>query len=273
MMKTPFDPQACHKAIRNGVTAIYGWSDDGELDERNVFYVRLVHETGLLLPGKHLVDLGPGLSAFGPVMRQLGMKVTLVDDFGGGGGVDIARRNAALQKLAAFQEKLGINVAALDFLSNPLPLESGSADIVTCLHSLEHWHHSPKPLFREITRVLKPAGFLIIATPNAVNLRKRLAVPLGITNYGTLEEWYHDGDPVYRGHVREPIVRDLQRLLEWNNFEVVSTLGRNFIGRDSIALGFLPKSLMHSIAIATDYVIRFFPSLCSDIHVIGKKWS
>ena len=150
---------------------------------------------------------------------------------------------------------------------------NASADVVTCFHSLEHWHHSPRPLFREIVRVLKPGGFLLLATPNAVNLRKRIYVLLGRSNLPTLNEWYNDGDPVFRGHVREPVIRDLHQLMRWNGLEVVGTYGRNFIGRRSEALGFLPVAVVDAIATGSDRVLRCFPSLCSDIHVMGRKGS
>ncbi len=269
MSSTAFDSAACHRALRE-VSPIYG-KDWHHLDDRLVFYLQLVAETGSLQRGKQLVDLGPGVAAFGPVARVLGMEVTLIDDFGGGGGVDRGHLDETRKILAGMRERLGIRIIEQDFIAQPLPLPDASVDVVTCFHSLEHWHHSPKRLFGEITRVLRPGGFLILATPNAVNLLKRLSVPLGVSNYGTVEEWYTKGDPVFRGHVRVPTVRDLQRLLEWNSFEVVATHGRNFIGRDSVALGFLPRPLRHGLAILLDRFIRFFPTLCSDIHVVGRK--
>jgi SAM-dependent methyltransferase len=212
MSRIPFSPEAVNRAYRNGVAEILGYPRTSSLDERTIYYVQLVSEAEQLATGKHVVDLGPGMSAFGPVLRQMGMQVTLVDDFGGGGGVDIQRRAESLKIVRALREKLDVRVEELDFVSQPLPLEASSVDVITCFHSLEHWHHSPKPLFREIVRVLKPGGCFIVATPNAVNLRKRISVPLGRTNYGTLEEWYHEGEPHYRGHVREPVVRDLHRV-------------------------------------------------------------
>ena len=51
------------------------------------FYVRLVAESGQLNAGRVLVDLGCGLSLFGLLCRVFGMEVSLVDDFGGGGGI------------------------------------------------------------------------------------------------------------------------------------------------------------------------------------------
>lgn len=267
-----FDNSTFNRTFRERVSAIYGdTSDTACLDDRQLFYLTMLAQTGALQSGKHLVDLAPGLTAFGPVAAALGMKVTLIDDYGGGGGVDVNRRDITNKFINAFRDRLGITIAELDFLTKPLPMPDSSVDVITCFHSLEHWHNSPKPLFREINRVLKPGGHLIIATPNAVNLRKRLLLPFGMTNYGALEEWYHDGDPVYRGHVREPIVRDLQRLMEWNHLEVRATIGRNFIGRQSNALGFIPRPLMRFIATSVDYVTRFFPTLCSDIHVVGRK--
>ena len=36
------------------------------------------------------------------------------------------------------------------------------------------------------------------------------------------------------------VLKDLQDLLRWNGFEVAASYGRNFIGRRSEALSFLP---------------------------------
>ncbi len=273
MNPSTFNPATCNQAFRERVLAIYGdmFDTTATLDERQLFYLQMVADTGCLVKGKHLVDLGPGLSAFGAVAAALGMQVTLIDDYGGGGAVDVKRRDITERFITGFRERLGGRVEEMDFVSQPLPLADASVDVITCFHSLEHWHHSPKPLFREIVRVLKPGGHLIIATPNAANIRKRVFVPFGHNIWSPLAEWYHDGDPVFRGHVREPIVSELHQLLHWNQFQVVKTYGRNFIGRDSQALAFLPKPLVHAVAIGSDYLLRFFPTLCSDIHVIGRK--
>ena len=240
------------------------------LDTRNEFYLEMLARHGALESGKHLVDLGAGLSVFGPLCRVHGMRVTLVDDFGGGGGVEVDQRGQEVPLLEAFERKLGITVVRENFLEQALPLPDKDVDVITCFHSLEHWHHSPKRLFREIVRALKPGGLLVLVTPNAVNLRKRLFVLFGRNNFPLLRDWYEGGDPVYRGHVREPVIRDLQQLIEWNGLQVVATYGRNFIGRKSKALNFLPAALVGGIAAGSDALLQFFPSLCSDIHVIGR---
>jgi SAM-dependent methyltransferase len=270
--QTKFDPEACHRAFGQRVAAIYGWpTREARLDERLVFYLRLVAETDNLVAGRHLLDLGPGLAAFGPVARAMGLEVTLIDDFGGGGGVEREQREKGLKIMSALRDQLGVRLIELDFLQAPLPAATGSVDVVTCFHSLEHWHHSPKRLFQEIRRVLRPNGFLILATPNAVNVRKRCYAAIGKNPFPDLNEWYHGGDPVFRGHVREPTIRDLHQILEWNGFEVISTYGRNFIGQHSTALRFLPKGFVKGVAVGSDFVLRFVPSLCSDIHVTGRR--
>jgi len=240
------------------------------LDARNEFYIEMLDRHGALQAGKHLVDLGAGLSIFGPLCRAHGMKVTLVDDFGGGGGGEMSQRGQEIPLLEAFEKELGVAVVRENFLQHKLPLPDREVDVVTCFHSLEHWHHSPKRLFREIVRILKPGGLLVLATPNAVNLRKRLYVLFGRSNFPLLGTWYEDGDPIYRGHVREPVIRDLVQLMQWNGLRVVATYGRNFIGRDSTALCFLPTALVRGIATGSDWLLRHVPSLCSDIHVIGR---
>ena len=271
-MLLPFDCKPSRGLYDKSLKPVFSkFSPVPYLDERNEFYLQLLNHYGLLRPGKSLADLGAGLSVFGPICRSHGLSVTLVDDFAGGGGVELRRPSEAIPLLEAFEKELGIGIVSENFLERPLPLPSGQTDVVTCFHSLEHWHHSPKRLFGEIVRILRPGGFLILATPNAVNIRKRVYVLLGRNNFPSLNEWYHDGDPVFRGHVREPVVRDLQQLMESNGLAVRGTFGRNFIGRESQALAFLPKALVNNVAACSDRFLRFFPSLCSDIHVIGQK--
>lgn len=267
-----FDLARCRELYETRLKPVLaGYKPLLALEARNEFYVRLLGERGLLEPSRQLVDLGAGLSLFGPLCRAHGMEVTLVDDFGGGGGIDLGQEAQEIPLLEAFRTKFGLKVIQQNFLEQPLPLRDASTDVVTCFHSLEHWHHSPRRLFREIVRIIKPGGFLVMATPNAVNIRKRIYVLLGRSNFPTLREWYEDGDPVFRGHVREPVVRDLRQLMEWNGLAVIATYGRNFIGRHSEALAFLPGAVVEALATGSDRLLRLFPTLCSDIHVVGCK--
>jgi SAM-dependent methyltransferase len=261
--------KSLHAAHRRVAAWMHNNPDGGDCgDERIIFYFEVLHRFDLLKPGTRLLDLGGGLSWFAPMAHEMGLECTLVDDFGGGGGVDTRQPNATETVLDRVKKR-GIRVIELDFLANPLPLGDASIEIVTCFHSLEHWHHSPKALFAELRRVLVPGGWIFIATPNAVNLRKRAFVLLGKSNLPMLHEWYDE--PVFRGHVREPVVADLRCLLEWNGFAVRGTYGRNFIGRDSEALAFLPRGPRHLLGKATQVALQCFPSLCSDIHVIGQR--
>ena len=237
--------------------------------DRIYYYLELLADADLLREGVRLLDLGGGLSIFAPLISKYGVKVTIVDDFGGGGGVRIEARSEDIKILQIFREELGIGIIEMNFLEQEIPFPAGSFDVVTCFHSLEHWHHSPKRLFQDLSRLLRSRGFIVLVTPNAVNIRKRVFVLLGHTNFPAVTEWYNEA--VFRGHVREPVMSDLCRILEWNDMSVVSASGRNFIGRRSRALSLLPAPLLRSIASGADRVLQFFPTLCSDIHVVGQK--
>lgn len=85
------------------------------LDRRLAFYFQLLSDAHLLHDGRVLVDLGAGISWFGPIASVFGLKVTLVDDFGGGGGVEIADREQSLDILKLFREIFGIEIVEQDF--------------------------------------------------------------------------------------------------------------------------------------------------------------
>ena len=239
------------------------------LDRRLGFYFSVLAKVGLLKKGCVMADLGAGLTWFAPIASQLGLRVTIVDDFGGGGGVDMANREFAFQTLEKFKE-LGVQIVEENLLTDPLPFPDESVDVVTCFHCLEHWHFSPVRLFAEIRRVLRAGGCVFIATPNAVNLRKRVSVLFGRTNWSEFSEWY-DSELVFRGHVREPVIRDLHELMHRNKLKVIATYGRNFIGADTRKLPWFSPEFIRAAVTLSDNVLRFFPALCSDIHVLGRK--
>ena len=55
-----------------------------------------------------------------------------------------------------------------------LPVASGSFDVVTALHIVEHLEY-PDRFLRDARRVLKAGGLLMLATPNPVGLGARIA--------------------------------------------------------------------------------------------------
>jgi len=111
MSNPTFNPEVFNRAFRERVAEVYGdTSGKGALDDRQLFYLEMLAQIGALQKGKHLVDLAPGLTAFGPIAAVMGMKVTLIDDYGGGGGVDVNRREVAMKVVNGFRDKLGVRV-------------------------------------------------------------------------------------------------------------------------------------------------------------------
>jgi SAM-dependent methyltransferase len=266
--------QAIDRAFDAVVDRVYdGYREAAEYKARRdriLFYAALVDRLFTDHQDKHVLDLGGGLSPFAPLLAALGYRVTMIDDFGGGGGIDPKRRDEDLAVVTNFRTRANVHVVEQDFLSGGLPVADASVDVVTSFHSIEHWHSSPIALFGEIRRVCRADSYVIIGCPNSVNLRKRLWVLGGRTNHGSLHEWYYDGQP-FRGHVREPTLAELEQLLRWNEFETDAVYGRNFIGAYSHSL---PASLRFAwlpMLRVVEPLLRARPTLCSDIHVVAKR--
>lgn len=58
-------------------------------------------------------------------------------------------------------------------LSGTLPYGDAEFDYVTCVEGLEHIEN-PQQAIREFARVLKPAGHLVVTTPNILNIEERV---------------------------------------------------------------------------------------------------
>lgn len=66
-----------------------------------------------------------------------------------------------------------VKVDIVDLNTEKLPYADSSFDLVTCTEVIEHIEHYRESL-REMYRVLKPGGVLVVTTPNILNLKSRL---------------------------------------------------------------------------------------------------
>jgi len=207
--------------------------------------------------GSTVVDLGGGAVPFMAVCQQMGYSTIVVDDFGDAtyDGVDVV--------LGLFDD-LGVEVRNVDIFSPDFRLgEAGSIGMVCSHDSMEHWHQSPKQLFHQCWSVLQPGGIFWLGVPNAVNVRKRLMVPLGRASWSSMDHWYEQ--PEFRGHVREPILADLRYIAADIGASDYEVFGRNWLGYRN------PKAAVRALTPYVDRALQLRPSLCSDLYLWAQR--
>ncbi len=98
-----------------------------------------------------------------------------------------------------------------------------SYDIIVFAEVLEHLHTSPKLVLGFLRSLLKPNGVLILQTPNAVVLHKRIFMLLGKHPYQQIAE--NVRQPT---HFREYTLQELQRYSESAGYTVLSKSSENY---------------------------------------------
>lgn len=124
----------------------------------------LVHETVMRLladePAGRVLDVPSGEGALARDLMALGHEVVCGDI------------EPSLFKLS------GLPCHCLD-LNKDLPFPAESFDLVVCVEGIEHIEN-PHHLIREVRRVLKSGGRLVLSTPNVLSLKSRMhALKLG----------------------------------------------------------------------------------------------
>ncbi|MBW4623007.1 MAG: class I SAM-dependent methyltransferase [Cyanosarcina radialis HA8281-LM2] len=205
-----------------------------------------------------ICDLGGGIGLFSVGCAAYGMKRTvLIDDF------DDSVNHQFGNSILDLHKSLGVEVIRRNVIENGIDDIPGTFDVITTFDSMEHWHHSPKRLFHEVVKKLKPGGVFVLGVPNCVNIRKRITVPFGIGQWSLMQDWYEPDK--FRGHVREPDVGDLIYIAADMGLTNTKIYGRNWLGYYS------SKQLVRLATKIVDYPLRLKPSLCSDIYLVGRK--
>lgn len=172
-------------------------------------------------------------------------------------GFDVTGIDLAPERAGTFFDDIGVTVHRCDVETEPLPSDDGTFDVVVFTELLEHCRINPIATLRELGRVLAPAGFMLVTTPNLYTTGTVLRYLRGhgfddpVTEWGKLEKLGH------MGHVRLYSAKQLRWMLaaaglrtdELEHFAPRAAKGRARLLLDA-SWRLAPKSRPYLMAIA-----------------------
>jgi SAM-dependent methyltransferase len=99
-----------------------------------------------------------------------------------------------------------VELVQLDLDTGRVPLPSASSDVVTCLETIEHVEN-PRALVRELYRLVRPGGVVLVTTPNQLSVLSKLSLL-------TKNEFVHfqERPGLYPAHISALLEIDLLRI-------------------------------------------------------------
>ncbi|HEV7565369.1 MAG TPA: methyltransferase domain-containing protein [Microbacteriaceae bacterium] len=169
--------------------------------------------------GGRILDFAAGPLDKTAVLQELGYRCSAYDDLSDPWHTAGDNR----QQILDYAARIGI-----DYTIAPEALPEGPFDMVMAHDILEHLHESPRALLAELLGRVTDGGWLFITVPNAVNLRKRIAVLRGATNLPNFASYFwFEGQ--WRGHIREYVRDDLANLAELMGLDVAELRGTHHL--------------------------------------------
>ncbi|CAN5652385.1 hypothetical protein BH23GEM9_BH23GEM9_22570 [soil metagenome] len=226
-----------------------------EATRRAVYHVTRELARAAFAGPLRLLDIGCGPMDKTAVLQSLGYECWGVDDLSD----PWHRAEGRIADIMHFAEATGIRFVLADGESAPVPC--AHFDIATMFDVIEHLHSSPRDLLNMAGQALKDEGLLCVTMPNSVNLRKRLAVLVGRSNYPPVNQFFYSTG-TWRGHVREYTLRETVYVCEAAGFDVLSASGF-----EALAFDKMPKVAAEVYSRA----IRLLPGCGSGICVVARK--
>lgn len=158
-------------------------------------------------------------------------------------------------------------VISLNIETDNLPFENDFFDLVLFSEVMEHMVYDPQVYLRKFLKVLKPNGYLLVTTPNAVHLKHRLMLLCGKSQYFPLFQF--DGS-IYHRHNREFTLSELKEVLQKAKFNVIESKLFTAYGpfRKKLHKGNILDKISKIIAYFPTII---FPSLRDSLFLLAQK--
>jgi 2-polyprenyl-3-methyl-5-hydroxy-6-metoxy-1,4-benzoquinol methylase len=158
-------------------------------------------------------------------------------------GADVIRH----ESFPAFASFCPVNLDA-----EAVPLPDGFAEVVAAVETIEHVEN-PRAFFREMVRLARPGGWVVVTTPNQLSLLSKFTL-LFKNQFNAFQ------DGCYPAHITALLEVDLRRMAAECGLEQVAVLYSG-LGRVAGTGGHFPR-----------WLSRLCPRALSDnVMVVGKK--
>lgn len=175
----------------------------------------LVHKY-IKIEGKRTLDIGCGLGVLVRAFFLLGAHAEGIDK-------NILVEWGNLDEVKKTWDEKNIKIKVDDFLDADY-LES-CFDVITAEDLFEHLQYTQKEFLEKVYKILKPGGYLFLATPNLTSVLKRFRMLFGRSPYWDLEDFFLRKQLF--GHVREFTGDELKKMAKISGFDVVDIQTQN----------------------------------------------
>lgn len=186
--------------------------------------------------------------------------------------------------LGAAMERMGFDVWGISSSHEPIrskkikicnietdkfPFESNSFDLVVCTEVLEHLPQSPAHTIRQMYRVAKPGGSLLVTTPNIARSINRAKLLLGKSVAYPLSHVLEDTN-IYHRHNREYTLHELETLIEHAGWKI--TEASYFVSYTPMRRRVRPDSPLLKLGKWANYFLMLaFPPLRDTLLILAEK--
>lgn len=165
------------------------------------------------------------------------------------------------------------NVKVINIETDRFPWKDNFFDLVIFTEVLEHLPQSPLLALKEMYRVTKPGGHLLVTTPNITRSINRGKLLIGKSVMYPIEDLFENdgkGSTIYMRHNREYTMEELEKIVGRSSWIVEKT--EYFISYTPFRKRVVPDSPLLWLGKFANYLLMLaFPALRDTLLVIGTK--